>query len=454
MFSRRHRTLALLLACCFMGGLLSAGPAFTQEQAKAWLAEVLPAFEAVSGRQPARPPTLVCVEDEALAEVLTAEFTQYLSTLNPGNDANELMAQLDAAFLAKAMLGKYSPAQKKLLLVPENFTRIMAKVDIPTSQTEALAKLVILHELTHHLQDEAIDLGAAIAAQTDQSSLQALMAAIEGQAVLFHELAGQELGYDEAVRQLNYLLPGGGYLQEKYPNYSKQLDSSQIHQKISYNYGPAYMRKLYDEGGATATWQAIDEAPVDLDVILTARNVAFEGKDFVVRLRGVERIFDTGDWLVQNLSLDKAGMHNQFARLSPDDREAMLAAINNYTAFIAMQRRPDSHPRMLVLSVMILTEEKHQQLIQDFIESGIEATRATYEKQGIEVDSETRTIELADGVRVHETNVVISMDEQSSSDQYFGLISRGQIAVQYMITGCGKPTNEQYDAIAKRIFAD
>lgn len=430
-----------------------AATPFTQAQAETWLAEVLPTLEKVSGRELQGTPLVACVNDETLAKELTHEFKQYLEQIDPSNSANPLLAEMDAAFLAKSMLGKYSPRQQKVLLVPENFSRVMAKLDLPAAQTEALVKVVLLHELTHQLQDEAIDLQASMLAQDSMEPMQALMAAIEGQAVLFHELGGEALGLGKAVERVNYVLPGGGFLREQYPNYSKQLDSTGIYKKLTYDYGAAYMRKLYNEGGAAATWQALEEAPVDLNVILTARNVVHDGKDYLERLKGIEELFSTAPWRTKVMALDEAAMRSQFDHMTAEERADMLDTIISTTALIAGQQ-VNNQPRMLMISVMVLSDPSRQQIVRDFVASNLEGQKQKFAGQGIDINMKERAFSLPDGVEVTEQNLIISAESESTDQFYFALMIRGDVAAQCVFIGFPQPSQAQYREVAERIFGE
>lgn len=448
------RLSALLLTGFFFAGLLRAqipDPVFTQAQAQAWLDEVAPVLKEISQRAPQHAPVVLCVTEDELAQVLADEFKAYLNRINPGYAANDMLAEFDAAFLARAMLGKYAPQRRQILLMPNNFSRIGRKLDLSAEQIQSLVKVVLLHELTHWLQDEIVGLQQRITAHTDVDSHQALMAAVEGQAVLFHELAAAELGLGEAAEHLSYILPGGGYLRDHYSAYSQQLDSTKIFSKVSYNYGPAYMRRIYEDGGVEATWQALGDAPVDLNVILTARSEEHDGKDFVKRLQGVEKLFSEAPWEVKALALDKAAMLSQFDHLSPEKREEMLKAIQSVTAVIAGQK-VGKEPRMLILSVMVLTDASQQQTVRELMASNLERQKQLYSQRGIAIELTERNFSLPGEVLVTESNLNITADGQSSDQFYFSMMIRGDIAIQCLFIGFPQPSDAQYAGIAERVF--
>ncbi|GHC01104.1 hypothetical protein [Cerasicoccus arenae] len=457
------RSLSILLLVMLAGSLgvlsaqheeseKSARPAFTQTQAEQWLEEVLPVLEKVSGRQLAPPlPTVECVGQAALAKVLTSEFLDALNRLTPDDkdSTNAILAQAQGAQMAQAMLGKYSLKQKKLLLVPSNFTRIMDLADIPPEQLEPLVKLTIAHELGHRLQDQEIDLAAALGTITELEPMQSFNASMEGQAIVFHEMVGDELGLEVAVATLNYLMPGGGFMQDKFPNLENAKTPPPIYHKINYDYGGAYMRKLYQAGGPDATWDAMAKAPVDLNIILTARAVSHEGKSYMERLQGIEQLFDGGKWQVKQVALDQQGVRSQFNHLPKDLRNKMLAAVTSSSSIIAGQQSQ----RIVVFSLMTLSDPKYVAAVQEFMANSIAEKITTFRRQGIQFKQNERNIELPNDVTVFETTLEITIPQTGeSADQYLCLMQKGDVIVQILLFGVPKPDDAKYQQIADRIF--
>lgn len=454
----------LILASCFVSHLQAeeppplprpeSEPAYTQEQAEVWLAEVMPSLESVSGRAFNQAPVIECVSRDKVSEVLAKEFLATLNRMDPSGaeSLNPMIAESYAQIFAARLLGKYSLADGKLLLLPGNLKSIAELADFPEESYDGLVKILIAHELTHALQEQEIGLEEKLSTINDKDSIVAFNAAIEGHAIIFHEMTGKELGLDESVQQLNYLLPGGGLFSEKILQTAGQQDSSKIYQKIVYDYGAAYMRKIYDEGGTEATWAAIEAAPVALNEILSARAVSHHGKTFIERMEGIENLFADGEWDVKTLGLDKAALKRQYDYLEAEDKAMMLANIHSASSRIAMQKR-DGMPAAVIISVFTITDPTFAPALAEYMNEQVNQKLSQFADSGLKFERRMLKFPLNDNISMAETCLTISSPNgKVSMQQCFALMHRDKIAIQIGLIGLPSPSKQQYHSVAKRLF--
>lgn len=433
--------------------LSEAEPAYTQEQALQWLEIAKSTLEQVSQRKFDSEPVVECVSREALAKVLEKEFLATLNRHDPsGADfLNPSMSEIYASLFAGSMLGKYSLEDEKILLVPGNLKPVADLAGYTAEAYPGIVKILLAHELTHALQDQEVDLGAQLASISDREAVPAFNAAMEGQAVLFHEQVGKALGLEKSVEQVNYLMPGGGLLSEKMPQVAAERASSGIYQKISYDYGPAYMRKQFEAGGVEATWQAMAAAPVDLNDILTARAVSHQGKTYIERLEGLEEQFAEGQWQVQTLALDKDGMARQFDHLPAEDKALFLANIKSSSSRIAMQERKGI-PASVIATVFTFEDPAFVPKLSKYMDLQLAQMTKKFSDSGLEFETRKRLLMMPScGAVTLNTLSMHHAETDQSFEQHFILMHGEKVCLQIVMMGLPAPTQEQYRDISNRL---
>lgn len=233
--------------------LTSAPPAFDLDQAKAWLAEMRPLVEELTGRSFRRDPQLELVEWQQLGKVLANEKMLPLQTRGGGlaDRLLELAALPSTLPLTPFIIGKYGIASRTVYLLPRNTAAVIELAKLGPKDVEAIVKLTICHELAHALQDDHLDLAECLRdAQASGEPLAPFNVVMEGHAMLIQAQAAERLELRTPQAALESLLLG------KDDEPVEETRMSQV-----YCLGLDYMRREFEEGGSDRLWERLQEPP-------------------------------------------------------------------------------------------------------------------------------------------------------------------------------------------------
>lgn len=237
-------------------------PAFTNEQVQAHGRILLPIVEQLSERKFAEPPQIKTVGALQLIQALAEDLVPQFEKRFPGvsKPLIYLRAYLSAGIISPSLLGKYSFTTRTVYVVPANLEAVMQQKGISNEHREQILRIVIGHELVHGMQDQEVDLKRTVLAAESTDALNAVNAAIEGQAVFMQNMLAERLEYREAARKAAELflvedLKEDAWVYERISHVQGVL-GEQI-----YMGGARFIAYQYGKGGMAAVWKVLAQPP-------------------------------------------------------------------------------------------------------------------------------------------------------------------------------------------------
>ena len=231
----------------------------TQAELDAIRDQVQPLVERYAGRKFASKPKVVLAHNSTVGRILDRELdAQFVKQFpNLTKSERKRVVAATASAMSLNLLGKIDTQSQALYILPGMFDILLKSKLIPAAQERHLLTLVVAHELTHLLQDEAFHLEERLGALEDQAELHAFNGAIEGHATHVQNLVAKDLGLDEAAQAYRDLLLGTrkpsavGFTQ----SYMRALPH------IYYTLGAEFFDSLVKNGGTDAAWKFFENPP-------------------------------------------------------------------------------------------------------------------------------------------------------------------------------------------------
>jgi len=284
-------------------------------------------------------PVPVLVEDRA-------RITEYVATQIEEDELEKarivytalglLPVDLDVRGLLLRLMGEqvvgYYDADEKHLVVRDDVMRSFAESHEPEEQPDLTeARIVLLHELVHALQDQNLQLLAHIHTERDTDASNAFHALVEGDATLamigyalereqipLHRLTGnpsQVRSFSDVVRHS----PLAGSELEQAPAIVR------VPLLSSYVDGLSFCASLHGSGGFGAVDRAHSAPPVSTEQILHPERFAPEDAPTIIKLPDLPELTDAGYELVREDTLGELELGVYFGQ-GVDDEDAKRAA--------------------------------------------------------------------------------------------------------------------------------
>jgi hypothetical protein len=249
-----------------------------------------------------------------------------------------LPEHLDVRALLLRLMGEqvvgYYDADEKHLVVRDDIMRGFAKQigdDAETPSDLAEARIVLLHELVHALQDQHLKLSEHIHAERDTDASNAFHALVEGDATL--AMIGYALEREQVPLQR---LTGNPAQVRSFSDVVRRspLAGSELEQApaivrvpllSSYVDGLAFCASLHGSGGFTAVDRAHDEPPVSTEQVLHPERFAQLDRPTPVSLAALPELESAGYEVVREDTLGELEMGVYFGQTGGQD-EARRAA--------------------------------------------------------------------------------------------------------------------------------
>lgn len=194
--------------------LLHAASAMPTEKAvQAEFQRVVPLVEDIVGRRLEPAPSLRHARPGELGDVLRRETEAWYAAAFPRLSAasRERLAFWGSMGRVPTLFGKYALGRNVLFVRPRGLAEAAVAADVKDLDELGVLAVVLAHEVTHAVQDQACAAGARLLAASALDAHTALNATMEGHAVLVAREAARRLGHTEAVETLERLqrIPDG-----------------------------------------------------------------------------------------------------------------------------------------------------------------------------------------------------------------------------------------------------
>jgi len=334
----------------------SAWP-FDEDDVEQWAARIHPLVEEVSGRTFTVRVTIRLVDRARLKESLLHDLAPQIEALYGRTFQSEALHQqikTAAEMMSRVMMGKYGFADRTLYLAPANLQSIMESGKVASKHADALAQLIIAHELTHALQDQHVDLSARIEAIGDIEESQALNATIEGHAVYVQDHVGARLELDDAVLELARLMSAGAVENDETPDGHPMARVMAAQFEQIYLGGRDFIAHHDAAGGAEAVWEIIHYPPKSTAVISRPERYAqvdsAEAVDLEALFDGLDRFFADRGFNHQTMPAGEMMVRSALALHEPETIESVIGAYRQGRALIM------SHPTDGMMNTALLLE--------------------------------------------------------------------------------------------------
>ncbi len=170
-----------------------------------------PVVEAITGRRFTTVPRVIEVSSAAALESLRDDELLLLPSDAATDEAEAGWEQFVREGMYRAfathLLARYSISRKDIFVIRENLDAALARADCPPDEVHNVIRLVLVHELSHAIQDQAVGLPALVRRHHERDRLAECDAAIEGFAFVVQDEAAKRLGLGRAADVLQRINP-------------------------------------------------------------------------------------------------------------------------------------------------------------------------------------------------------------------------------------------------------
>lgn len=315
--------------------------AYTQEEAEALYAHVLPLVEKAAGRRFKEKPKFVYATNrETLAAAVAHDLLPQIQKLHPAmtrDQATEIAIQ-NAIATVPLLLLRYSYMDKNLIFAPKNASSLFDSLKVDAKQIKPVVELVAAFELTHALQDQEIGIAGALAAAKDGEASLALNLCLKGQAAYILDAVAKDLKTpDETLKFARTMAVN--VIKRNIPEIDRAVDG--FYQQI-YKDGLGFVKYQIGQGGMERVWKILAQPPADTNMILKPETYAPQSRaylDYAKVLDGVEKCLgDDKDWKLQRMSMGPSMLRAAYARLEEAKRTFMVEKIETGQSLVASSK--------------------------------------------------------------------------------------------------------------------
>lgn len=310
-------------------------PAYSAADLAAWLPDLQREVESLAGRRFQRVPPVRVINRRQLRELLGAD---------EGMDSrfvDDLPGEADIASVM--VLGLYDPADGTVYMIPGNLSPLM-KHDghVDQRMVEYTAKLVLVHELAHALQDQQLNLTRLQDSAKNLEEHQALRATIEGHAEMIEDRIAARWDLVRAPREEREPPPISAHASDQ-ELLEYVFDYQDLISELYYIKGSDFFQHNLDRGGPNQVWRILADPPKDTAVFMNPARYwqpGRKGPDADALLAELSSHFGQG-WTEERTPLGAFTLRLMYRRLGFNDGDEFVAGIHSAHA-LQLQRNGSS----------------------------------------------------------------------------------------------------------------
>lgn len=305
----------------------ATGAPFSEQEIRAFAAEVAPQIEKVMERKFKKLPPLVIDDTEATARILAADMEPLFRRQYPDWPEGQIAGQALAAArrLAPELLGKYGVRAETLALRPSDLPGTLREHRIHPAHARGILKTLVAHELTHALQAQYVDLIRLYAGSRSDDALAAVTAVIEGQAMLVQQEVAKALGWADAESQYTRIFTGQT---ADFPDPAHL--GAKARQEFTYIEGKRFAQWHYEQGKAARLWEVLAKPPPLTAMIARPEkyaSVAPPRPDLAPVLKPLADLWQRRGWLVTQEELGEIDLRAAYASADRATVEAITEPV-------------------------------------------------------------------------------------------------------------------------------
>ena len=320
-------------------------PAFTEEDIRQSVRQVVPHLHRIWGRKFSSLPRIVVGSKKATVRAMAEDMAVQIRAKHPKltDEQARKAAYAQAARMTDRTLGKYGVKAGILTLMPGNLMELLEKHRIDPSHGRDILTILIAHELTHALQAEVVDVIDLLAEQDDPDTAAAYGAVVEGQCMFAQEQVAKALHLDKANDLYNRTFLIG------HSPVHANIPAAVIRQEFTYVTGKRFVDHLYRRKGPEAVWDALQNPPATTRMIAHPQRYRpgpGDEPDLEPALEGFVELFAAEGWKVVEKPLTELAMRASFGQGGTQDLDAMTRPVR--AGILAAAKRGRQEVRLVI----------------------------------------------------------------------------------------------------------
>lgn len=429
-----------------------AKPAYTEDQARAYMQEMLPLVEQATGKKFLKAPVCKLIRTQEIVPILTKEMIPQVRAQMPQLSAQDISSAAGylASAYAHALLGKYGTQTKVLYMLPRNLDLLKRSIKSDDAKVQQdIVKLFIAHELTHALQDQEVGLAGLLIKATSTEKSLAINSTIEGQAMFVQDKVAEALNLSETEKDVARAMVAGMPESADAADKVVYARTRQMFEDI-YMRGRDFISWQYNQGGNDLVWQILKTPPTSTSVIIHPETYSIGNREtinYVAILKGLEQQFGKREWIIRNGEVGELGLRGVYNNMDESTRSEILSGVDHVQSLVAQDGDKTGSVSLFVFKDA-LTVKKLIPAVEKMVNANAEQLRESHT-----VKLESITFEDFKGIQSDVARkCVLKTKEGSKNMQYsFVRIVRGNALVECTLSGFVLQ-DKQIAAIAETVF--
>jgi len=321
-------------------GMLTDLETLTEDDLMSMALDLKPLVERESGLVFEGFPTFRRADHAEFRESLQFESEVVVRRLY---DAPEnVLDQMIQAQGSGGIVGKYGIKDKVIFLNTRSTAGLVAVSKLPPEKMKDAVCLVLAHEMTHALQDQAADLGRQLENFPDMDAFNGMRGVTEGHASFVEKRVAMAMGLEDIFWQLKE--GGQGWGREGL------IEPSAYETFALYGQGMYFMDHIYEHRGTKGVWEVIQKPPGTTTMLYRFDQYSPSypvPSKYIQTLKGIEQWLTKGDWAVINAHLGEYFLRKDTAGLDEDKIGAILAHLEGAHQIHALRRDREAEIRVL-----------------------------------------------------------------------------------------------------------
>ncbi len=245
-------------------------PAFDINRAHAWIDEVKPAVEAVTGRTLPKRPTVNVLNRTDIAKGTAEDVLVALRALYPTAQNQDLLnrAMQGGSGVSLFILGTFIFSDSSINLASTNVMPLLEAAELDAALMPGLVKLAIAEQLTHALQQQEADILGQLRDSRNEDEVAALMGIIDGQAAAVRIRVAEKLNLTEALKAYDLLRTRGAFpraLPDPGPTADREAVATIY--RTAQRHARTFAEAIIDTKGMDGLWSIVAAPPAKASML-------------------------------------------------------------------------------------------------------------------------------------------------------------------------------------------
>jgi len=245
-------------------------PAFDINRAHAWIDEVKPAVESVTGRTLAKRPAVNVLNRTDLAKGAGEDVLVALRALYPTAQNQDVLnrAMRAGSGVSLFILGTFIFTDSSINLAATNVVPLLQAAELDPGLMTGVMKLTIAEQLTHALQQQEADILGQLRDCRNEDEVAALLAVIDGQAAAVRTRVAEKLNLTDALAAHDRLRSRGAFPRAlPDPGQVPERESIATTYRTALRNANAFAESVIKSQGMDGLWRIVRAPPAKASMI-------------------------------------------------------------------------------------------------------------------------------------------------------------------------------------------